>query len=388
MLPFSSFEFFIIMAMFIGTMVGAKYIFQKNYYKHILASLNLLFLFVIYPKPYHFIALILFSFLFTYLISDVFKIKKKIWGILILLLPMLLVKFNIHFDFYPFDLNNIISFAGLSYASFRIMGYYMDKAPNEKMADIISYTNFLSFTPTLLIGPIDKYSRFKSSQDVGFFAINTENFIIGWNTLIKGIAFKFIIAELIDRYWLNIYPDTSKEVLHMFNNMYSYYFYLFFDFAGYSFMALGIGKMMGINVPVNFTNPFLAVNPQDFWRRFHISLGEWLKDYFFTPLYMFLTRKKSLKKFPVLRQNIALIMTFLLMGCWNGFKLNYILSGTLLGIFSAVHNTYVIQCKKKGKDVVFGNMNPIMIKIISIILVFNTFAFALYIFSGKFPFLN
>ncbi|OFX18179.1 MAG: hypothetical protein A2033_11750 [Bacteroidetes bacterium GWA2_31_9] len=385
MLPFSSFEFFIIMAIFITIIALSKYFLKSNYYKHLLVALNILFLAVIFPKPYHFISLILFSYFATYIISDIFKFKNKIWGILILLLPMLLVKFDIRFDFYPFKLNNILSFAGLSYASFRIIGYYMDKAPNEKMADFVSYFNFLSFTPTLLIGPIDRFGRFKTSQDIGFLSINSENFIIGWNSLVKGIAFKYIIAELIDRYWMSLYSIESKEILHLANNMYSYYFYLFFDFAGYSFMALGIGKMMGINVPINFTNPFVAVNPQDFWRRFHISLGDWLKDYFFTPLYMFLTRKKSLKKYPITRQNIALILTFLLMGCWNGFQFNYILSGFLFGLFSAVHNTYAIMCKKKGKDVFFGKMNPKIVKIISIFIMFNLVSIALYIFSGKCP---
>jgi len=386
MLPFSSFEFFIIMAIFIAFTGACKYLIPDKNYKHLIAFFNALFLFAIYPKPYHFFILIVFSYLCTYLISDVIKFKKKIWGIIILLIPMLLVKFDIRFNFYPFEMNDILSFAGLSYASFRIMGYYMDKAPNEKMADIVSYFNFLSFTPTLLIGPIDKYRRFKASQDEGFSSVNAENFIIGWNALVKGIAFKYVIAEVIDRYWLNLFPASDKEFLYMANNMYAYYFYLFFDFAGYSFMALGIGKMMGMKVPVNFTNPFMAVNPQDFWRRFHISLGDWLKDYFFTPLYMFLTRKKSLKKYPITRQNIALIMTFLLMGCWNGFKFHYILSGFLFGVFSAVHNSYTIWCKKKGKDVFFGNMNPKAVKLISIFIMFNIVAFALYIFSGRCPF--
>lgn len=385
MLPFSCFEFFILMAIFITILGISKYFVKSDYYKYVLAILNALFIGIIYPKPYHFIFLILFSYTFTHLITDVFKIKTKIWGILILLLPMLLVKLDIKFDFYPFKLNDAISFAGLSYASFRIIGYYMDKAPGEKMPDFISYFNFLSFTPTLLIGPIDRFARFKDSQNNGFSSINSENFIIGWNTFVKGLAFKYIVAEVIDRYWLNLYPETSKELLHIANTMYAYYFYLFFDFAGYSFMALGIGKMMGINVPLNFKNPFIAVNPQDFWRRFHISLGDWLKDYFFNPLYMFLTRKKSLKKYPVTRQNIALVLTFLLMGCWNGFKLNYILSGLLFGVFSAVHNTYVVQCKKKGKDVVFGNLNTQTTKVISIFIMFNLAAFALYIFSGRCP---
>lgn len=371
--------------MFIAVIIACKLFFFDKNYKYVLGFLNALFLAIIYPKPLHFFCLIIFSYFSTYLVSEVFKIKKKIWGILILLLPMLLVKLDIRFSFYPFELNEIISFAGLSYASFRIMGYYMDKAPDQKMANFVSYFNFLAFTPILLIGPIDKFSRFNASQNIGFTSINPKNFILGWNALVKGIVFKYIIAEIIDRYWLNIFPDTSKEILHMANNMYAYYFYLFFDFAGYSFMALGIGKMLGIEVPLNFKNPFLAVNPQDFWRKFHISLGDWLKDYFFTPLYMFFTRKKSLKKYPVLRQNTALILTFLLMGCWNGFKFHYILSGFLFGVFSAVHNTYLIQCKKKGKDVFFGNMNPLAVKIISIIIMFNIVSFALYIFSGRCP---
>ena len=150
-------------------------------------------------------------------------------------------------------------------------------------------------------------------------------------------------------------------------------------------MALGIGKMMGINVPLNFRNPFFSVNPQDFWRRFHISLGEWLKDYFFTPLYMLLTRNKRLKKYPLTRQNLAMIMTFLLMGCWNGFNFRYILSGFLFGVFSAVHNSYVYLCKKNGRDVFFGKLPPLAVKIISIFIMFNLVAIALYIFSGRCP---
>jgi membrane protein involved in D-alanine export len=150
-------------------------------------------------------------------------------------------------------------------------------------------------------------------------------------------------------------------------------------------MALGIAKMMGINVPVNFTNPFVAVNPQDFWRRFHISLGEWLRDYFFTPLYLYFSRLARFKKQPLLRQNLALVLTFLLMGCWNGFKSNFMLSGLIFGIYSAIHNTYITQCKKKQKDVFFKNLNPSMVKYISIFIMFNLAAFALYIFSGRCP---
>ena len=387
MLPFGSVEFFALMAIFVAIIgIGKVLNIGSLTYKYVLVALNAVFLIIVYPSPVHFFLLIVFSYLITYVVSKVIRPKKKIWGLLLLLLPMLLVKFNIRVPFYPFELNNLLAFAGLSYASFRIMGYYMDRSPNEPMADPATYFNFLAFTPTLLIGPIDKYARFRQSQDTALSNLNTENYIIGWNYIVKGVAFKYVLAELVDRYWLNTFPTDTGGLLPVLNGMYAYYAFLFFDFAGYSHMALGIGKMMGINVPVNFTNPFVAVNPQDFWRRFHISLGEWLKEYFFTPLYLYFSRLKRFKPYPAFRQNFALLMTFLLMGCWNGFKAHYVISGLLFGLYSAIHNQYVIQCKKTGKDVVFGNLNPVVVKYLSIFIMINLVAFSLYIFSGRLHF--
>lgn len=151
-------------------------------------------------------------------------------------------------------------------------------------------------------------------------------------------------------------------------------------------MVFGFGKMMGIAVPVNFGNPFLSVNPQDFWRRFHISLGEWLKDYFFTPLYMQFSRMQRLKKYPLTRQHLAMFLTFLLMGCWNGFTAGFIISGALFGIYSVVHNWYVVTCRKKGRDVFFGNLSPRAVQIASIFIMINLVAISLFIFSGRCPF--
>jgi membrane protein involved in D-alanine export len=371
------------MAFFIAIAWVCKLFCADKQYKYILFSFNALFLVIFYPKPLHFLLLIVLS----YLLTAIIKFKRKLFGIILLLIPMLLVKLDIRFDFYPFELNNWISFAGLSYASFRIMSYYMDKSPDEKVTDFFTYFNFLAFVPTLLIGPIDRLSRFAHSQNSGFTHLNDINFLIGVDALVKGIAFKYVFAELVDRYWLHTFDASATDFLNVASNMYGYYFYLFFDFAGYSHMALGIGKMLGINMPLNFTNPFVAVNPQDFWKRFHISLGDWLKDYFFTPLYMYFSRKKSLKAYPLMRQNISLFLTFLLMGCWNGFKFNFVLSGAIFGIFSVVHNTYVTRCKQSQKDLIFGNMNANYVKIISIFIMFNLVAFALYIFSGRCPFI-
>ena len=146
--------------------------------------------------------------------------------------------------------------------------------------------------------------------------------------------------------------------------------------------------MLGIDVPYNFDKPFLALNPQEFWRKWHKTLGDWLRDYVFRPIFKELTSRKLFNSRPVIRQNIALFFTFTLMGFWNGFEKHYIVSGMLFGVYSVVHNSYIFNCKKKQKDIFFGNTPPWLVKAISIFIMFNAVCFALYIFSGAFPFLK
>ena len=163
--------------------------------------------------------------------------------------------------------------------------------------------------------------------------------------------------------------------------MYSYLIFLFFDFAGYSLLAMSFAKFIGVSLPFNFNQPFLAVNPKEFWQRWHKSLGDWLNDYFFKPIFKDLTTKQKFK--PITRQNFALLSTFTLMGFWNGFELHYIVSGILFGVYSMVHNYYVYLCKKNKKDIFFGTLNPKIVTLISIVFMFNAVAFSIYIFSGK-----
>ena len=387
MLPFSVYEFFLIMAGFTALLHLAGRFRNTIKYSHAIAFFNLCYLILFFPKPVHFLLFVAYAFGMTWILQHKIKPRLKLWGIIALLLPMLLVKLDIRFSHYPFELNHLISIAGLSYASFRIVGCYMDMAPNEKLPGKIDYFNFLSFTPTLLIGPIDKFSRFKKSLEEGWSKLNTSSFIEGWHFFLLGFTFKYLLAEIVDRYWLGVFEITDTSALALGSSMYAYYFFLFFDFAGYSHMALGLGKMMGMEVPLNFRNPFVAKNPQEFWRSFHISLGDWLKDYFFSPLYLYFSRKKKLKSYPLLRQNLSLFLTFLLMGCWNGFSKNFVLSGALFGLYSLVHNSYTVQCKKRGKDIIFGQMNERVKEIISIFILFNLVAISLYIFSGRCPFL-
>jgi membrane protein involved in D-alanine export len=373
------------MATYIVLLLLCKLFLPNTAYRYVLLVLNFAFVFIAFPYKYAILLFILYSYFITYVFHQYIKIKQKFPVVLLLIAPLFFIKlgdspYTIHIEFI-----HVLYFAGISFVTFRSVSYWMDKNPNEQMAHPVSYFNYLSFTPTLLIGPIDRFSNYVLSEKNGFTNINTDNFIAGWNYFIKGLVFKYLLAEGIERYWLSLFDYFDPHLIAMVNTMYAYYFYLFFDFAGYSFMAMGISKMMGVEVPLNFKNPFVAKNPQEFWESFHIALGNWLREYFFKPINLFLGRKKSLKRYPLMRQNAALFFTFLLMGCWNGLEKHYILSGALFGIYSLAHNTYKSQCKKMGKDVVFGNINTTVVNVISMFIMFNLVALAMYVFSGRYP---
>ncbi len=202
--------------------------------------------------------------------------------------------------------------------------------------------------------------------------------------MIVGILFKFVFADAVNRFWLSNSDASSRYLLDMINSGYAYTTYLYFDFAGYSAMAVGLSIMMGIFVPKNFNQPYLAPNPQDFWRRFHITLGSWLTDYFFKPIYKYLHSFKVLKGRRLLIQNISIIATFLLMGFWNGLTWYYIFSGFLFGIYSAIHNTYVVHVKKGGYDI-FSYFPPVVSLNLKRFLMLNAAVLALYFFSGRVP---
>ena len=185
------------------------------------------------------------------------------------------------------DISPIFKILGISYITFRTIQAMVDSHNYGKLS-FIEFTSFLLFPTTLLAEPIDRSYRFQEDLKKGYENLTFSNIGKGWDILIVGVLFKFVFAELVNKFWLYTIDENSVVLLDMINSAYSYTIYLFFDFAGYSAMAVGLSIMIGINVPMNFNHPYLAPNPQDFWRRFHITLGSWLTAYFFKPLYKYL----------------------------------------------------------------------------------------------------
>jgi len=351
---------------------------RSDLYSSWLLSMTLIYTAFMYTNP---LGIFLFV-LYGYLVYRYISRKSGTWrviAVILYVLPLLLNKFLGIAPTIKTDLRHILQIAGISYMTFKMIQIHVD----ESEGDVIGpgrFFLFLAFTPTILIGPIDRFRRFSDNVDLGFSVINQENLVSGFNFLIRGLLYKYVIAYSIQTLVINHLDGLGYVTYHL-SYMYAYLGYLFFDFAGYSLLAMGLGYMLGIQVPYNFNNPFLALNPKEFWQRWHKTLGDWLNDFFFRPILKWLSQKNCAT--PIVRQNIALFATFSLMGCWNGFEFHYILSGMIFGLYSVIHNYYSMQCKKQRRDVIFGSLSAKWVKATSVFIMFNIVAFAIYIFSGN-----
>ena len=339
---------------------------------------SLLYTLFLYPYPERILFLVSYGFI-TYKVFEKQKNINNFLAILIYIIPLFLMKLINVLPELKSDVKTFLQISGISYMTFKMLQIHFDHKTSPRIS-FVRYFTFLAFPPSLLIGPIDRYERFNSDIDKGFDSVNQETFLKGLDFLILGILFKYILAVAVDQLILKHIMENNKIVYHL-SYMYTYLFYLFFDFAGYSLLAMGSGYLLGIRLPQNFNKPFLAVNPKEFWQRWHKSLGDWLNDYFFKPILKHFTTRKMFN--PIQRQSLALILTFTLMGAWNGFELHFVLSGFLFGFYSVIHNYYQVACRKKGYDVFFGNLNPTWVRIWSIAIMFNAVSFSIYIFSGK-----
>ncbi len=372
MLPFTDIDFFIFAALYVAFIWLLKVTGFKKYYSVLTFIVTLIYIVFYFKFTAVVLSYFFISFLYIRFLSHI--INHKLISSLVLALPMVFVKIQ----FNP----SLFYFAGLSFVTFRAIQTCIDYK-KETPLNVVHYFNFLYFIPSLFIGPLDRYKRFAENCEQGFESINEINVIHGLEEFMKGVLYKFVIAELISRYWLNHDAFNSLTAIQIWNDVYAYPLYVFFDFAGYSSMAIGLAYLVGINLPFNFNSPFKAINPPDFWQRWHASLTNWLTDYFFKPLYQWLCQRKKLKKYPLTKQNIAIFFTLFVMGIWNGFEPNFIWSGIIYAIYSVLHNTYVIESRKKDKDVFFGTINPRLVRYISIVMMFNLACIALYVFSGR-----
>jgi membrane protein involved in D-alanine export len=274
--------------------------------------------------------------------------------------------------------HTVFGFAGISYVTFRSLDVLFSIQDGLlKQLSPRDYVAFLLFVPALSSGPIDRYRRFVKDWEKtrsGAEFLGDLDFAV--QRLARGFLYKFIIAALIKSYWLDPW-STGHRFVDLWMYMYAYTFYLFFDFAGYSAFAVGVGRFFGIRLPENFDRPFLSKNIRDFWNRWHISLSFWFRDHVYMRFLLAASKAKWFKGKHT-ASVLGLFLTFGIMGVWHGLGLHYILYGFYHAALLAGYDWFA-RWNKERKLWADGGWQLWADRL----LTFHAIAFGLLLFSGR-----
>lgn len=228
---------------------------------------------------------------------------------------------------------DIILPIGISFYAFQVISYLVDvyRETVRPTKNFLEFAAYVSFFPQLIAGPIVRMSDVAADLDNIHLLKRSASWRVGISMFVIGLTKKVMIADslaiLIDPLWEN---PASLGALAAWTAALGYTYQLYFDFSGYSDMAIGLGRLFGVRFPVNFNSPYKAVNISDFWRRWHITLSSWLRDYLYLPL--------GGSRRGALRTVINLCVVMLLGGLWHGANWTFVLWGGYHGALLALYH--------------------------------------------------
>ena len=344
----------------------------------------LLFVYFIIPNKFKIIVLVLFSLVFYFygegkyilvlLLSSIinYYLSKKITNnkkllvisIILNLIPLLYFKYTMFFiDIVNnvFNANlfiqNIVLPIGISFFTFQNISYLVDsyKDKNEVAKNLLEYILYITFFAQLVAGPIVRFSEIKS--DINNRKLNIENLYIGIKRFIIGLAKKLILANNIG-ILINYLNNLNGSILLYWLLALSYTFQIYFDFSGYSDMAIGLGRMFNFKFLENFNYPLSASSITDFWRKWHISLSRFFKDYVYIPL-----GGNRVSKIKHIRN---ILIVWVLTGFWHGASFNFIFWGLYFGILLIIEKYFLTNFLDKHK--IFAHIYTFILIIISFVI--------------------
>lgn len=341
-----------------------------------------------------YLGLLIFSIIFNYFIgsalSQRFKlpINRKLLLILGTLVNLALIGYFKYANFFVDIVNDItgISFTfqkiilplGISFFTFQQITYLVDAYRGEtKEYNFINYCLFVSFFPQLIAGPIVHHKELLPQfNSKNIYKLNPENIAIGLTIFVLGLCKKVLIADNIAGYATPVFQAAAEGNSLTFYDAWSgalfYSFQLYFDFSGYSEMAIGTARMLGIILPLNFYSPYQAVNITEFWRRWHITLSNFLRDYLYIPL--------GGNRQGKIRRYLNLMITMLLGGLWHGAGWTFVIWGGLHGLYLIVNNLWRELRRFLGNDLTKIHW---LNRILACIVTFIAVVFAWVIFRAE-----
>ena len=345
---------------------------RKDYY---ILSLSILFAGAIYGKSKSMVVYLLAFIIYQYVlvfIAQRMESKRLKPLVMLSILPLVVNKV------FAITQLHLLAFIGISYMSFKtiqIMLEISDGLIKEKIS-VKDYLQFLLFFPTVSSGPIDRSRRFlKEINEVMPRKDYLELAGDGIYRIVLGLLYKVVLSTYV--YQILLALSNTGTVVYSIKYMYLYTLYLFFDFAGYSLMAVGSSNVLGIQTPMNFNKPFLSIDIKDFWTRWHITLSTWLRDFVFSRVLMQVIRKKWFKN-RLHNAAYAYMVNMLVMGFWHGLSVSYIAYGFYHGILMSGFEIY-----QKKSTFYKKHKNKTWYKLISWFVTMNLVMVGFFIFSGE-----
>ena len=345
---------------------------RKDYY---ILSLSILFAGAIYGKSKAMVVYLLAFIIYQYVLVFIAQRmdSKRLKPLVILsILPLVVNKV------FAITQLHLLAFIGISYMSFKtiqIMLEISDGLIKERIS-VKDYLQFLLFFPTVSSGPIDRSRRFlKEINEVMPRKDYLELAGDGIYRIVLGLFYKVVLSTYV--YQMLLALSNTGTVVYSIKYMYLYTLYLFFDFAGYSLMAVGSSNILGIQTPMNFNKPFLSIDIKDFWTRWHITLSTWLRDFVFSRVLMQVIRKKWFKN-RLHNAAYAYMVNMLVMGFWHGISVSYIAYGFYHGILMSGFEIY-----QKKSTFYKKHKNKTWYKLISWFVTMNLVMVGFFIFSGE-----
>lgn len=296
-----------------------------------------------------YLLLILFSIAFNYWIGKQLSLKHQSWLLTLgVVVNLLLLGYFKYFNFF-IDLTNlafgldmrlevIVLPLAISFFTFQQIAYLVDAYRGLcKEYHFVHYCLFVTFFPQLIAGPIVHHGEMLPQfERMRSFTLQRRHLIVGATIFVIGLFKKVVIADGFAPYATPIFASADAgEALSFFQawqGALAYTFQLYFDFSGYSDMAIGLGRLFGIRLPLNFNSPYKATNIIDFWRRWHMTLSRFLRDYLYFPL--------GGNRKGVVRRHSNLFITMLLGGLWHGAGINFVIWGALHGGYLMVNHLW------------------------------------------------
>ncbi len=311
------------------------------------------FVFYAWGEPIY-ILIMIFSTVFDYvngLLIEKYKNQKIVTKSIILLSMTVNLGILCFFKYYGFIIANInVIFnlsmksthlplpIGISFYTFQTISYVIDVYRGEVCAqkNIISFGTYVAMFPQLVAGPIVRYKDIikelsNRKENIRLFGEGIQLFIIG-------LSKKVLLANNIGILWNSIKGVSPHEisVFSAWTGIIAFTFQIYFDFSGYSDMAIGLGKIFGFHLTKNFNYPYTSKSVTEFWRRWHISLGTWFREYLYIPLGGNRVGRGTQYK--------NLLIVWFLTGLWHGASWNFIIWGLYFGMFGTIEKIFLLRC--------------------------------------------